>query len=34
MNKTVNIQKEKMNFSLIEQRNIPAPRGGRINAYE
>lgn len=26
MNKTVNFQKEKMNFSLVENRNIPAAK--------
>lgn len=27
MNKTVAVQKEKMNFSLIEQRQIPVSKG-------
>lgn len=33
MNKTVNIQKEKMNYSLVEQRQIPPGRGGRGPQY-
>jgi len=27
MNKTVNIQKDKINFSLVEQRQVPPVRG-------